>query len=56
MKRTTSISIIGAAFVMMVGLTVWGASAPGPMADAISRAYLHSHNLPSSGVALEVGG
>ncbi len=54
MKRTTSISIIGIALVMLVGLTaVWGASAPGPDVDAASRAYLHSYNLPSSGVALE---
>ncbi len=55
MKRTTSISIIGAALVMLVGLTVWGASAPEMKMDAgaTSRAYLHSYNLPSSGVALE---
>lgn len=56
MKRMTSTSIIGAALVMLVGLTVWGGSTPQmPMDDAgaASRAYLHSYNLPSSGVALE---
>ncbi len=56
MKRTTSISIIGAALVTLVGLTVWGASAPEMTMDdagVASRAYLHSYNLPSSGVALE---
>ncbi len=53
MKRTTSISIIGAALVMLVGLTAWGASASEPGACAMSRAYLHSYSLPSSGVALE---
>ncbi|MEE8153860.1 MAG: YHS domain-containing (seleno)protein [Phycisphaerales bacterium] len=53
MKRTSSLSIVGAALVMLIGLTVWGASAPGPMADETSRAYLHSFSLPSTGIALE---
>ncbi len=56
MKRFTSTSLIGAALVMLVGLTLWGASAPEMTMDdagAASRAYLHSYNLPSSGVALE---
>ncbi len=55
MKRITSTSIIGAALVVLVGLTVWGASPPEMKMDAgaTSRAYLHSYNLPSSGVALE---
>ena len=53
MKRTSSLSIVGAALVMLIGLTVWGASATDPMADDTSRAYLHSYSLPSSGVALE---
>ncbi len=56
MKRFTSTSIIGAALAMVVGLTLWGASAPEMSMDdapTASRAYLHSYNLPSSGVALE---
>ncbi len=56
MKRMTSTSIIGAALAMVVGLTLWGASTPEMTMDdagAASRAYLHSYNLPSSGVALE---
>ncbi len=56
MKRMTSTSIIGAALAMVVGLTLWGASAPEMSMDdapTASRAYLHSYNLPSSGVALE---
>ncbi len=52
MKRTTSISIIGAALVMLVGLTVWAASTPESDTNVASRAYLHSYSLPSSGVAL----
>ena len=53
MKRITSNSIIGAALIMLVGLTVWAASTPESEVGATSRAYLHSYNLPSSGVALE---
>ncbi len=53
MKRTTSISVIGAALVMLVGLSVWGGSMLEPATGAASRAYLHSYNLPSSGLALE---
>ncbi len=56
MKRITSTSIIGAALVMLIGLTEWGASAPEKTMDdasTASRAYLHSYNLPRSGVALE---
>ena len=52
MKHRTSISILAALSVLVVGLTVWGAS----MRDSTgveSRAYLHSYNLPSSGLALE---
>ena len=53
MKRTTALSILSVAFVMIVGLNVWGASASEPDTCAMSRAYLHSYSLPSSGVALE---
>ncbi len=53
MKNRTSISILGAALVLLVGLTVWGASSHGSDTGVTSRAYLHSYNLPSSGVALE---
>ncbi len=53
MKRTNSISIIGAALVMLVGLTVWAASTPESDTNVASRAYLHSYSLPSSGLALE---
>ncbi len=53
MKRTNSISIIGAALVMLVGLTVWAASTPESETNVASRAYLHSYSLPSSGLALE---
>ena len=44
MKRTNSISIIGAALVMLVGLTVWAASTPDSETNVASRAYLHSYN------------
>ena len=53
MKRRTRTSILGAALVLVVGLTVWGASMPDQEACVESRAYLHSYNLPSSGLALE---
>lgn len=53
MNRRTSISIIATTLIMMLGLTVWAGSSPGSDADATSRAYLHSYNLPSSGIALE---
>ncbi len=52
MKRTNSISIIGAALVMLVGLTVWAASTPESETNVASRANLHSYSLPSFGLAL----
>jgi YHS domain-containing protein len=52
MKRTTTISALAAALVMLAGVTVWAGSKPGSDTTT-SRAYLHSFNLPSTGVALE---
>ena len=52
MNRRKLISILAALSVLAVALTVWGAT----MHDSgttESRAYLHSYNLPSSGLALE---
>ncbi len=53
MKKATKYSIIGLALIMMLGMTVWATTTPGSTPDGDSRAYLHSYNLPSSGVALE---
>jgi YHS domain-containing protein len=52
MNRTT-IAIIGASLSLVIGLTVWGTVTSQTEAGAESRAYLHSYNLPSSGVALD---
>ncbi len=53
MKRRTSISIVASALVLLVGMTVWGGSMSDSHTGVASRAYLHSYNLPSSGIALE---
>ncbi len=51
-----SISILAAALILFVGLTTWAGSprsSGSPGTDVESRAYLHSYNLPSAGIALE---
>jgi len=53
MTRKTTITFVAAAVLALAGLTVWaGSSGDGHSSDR-SRAYLHSYNLPSSGLALE---
>ena len=53
MTTRKSIPFFAASLVLLLGVAVWAAAMSGPMTDTPSRAYLHSYNLPSSGVALE---
>ena len=57
MKFRTSVSIVTACLALALGATVWVAASPPtatrPAGETPSRAYLHSYNLPSSGLALE---
>lgn len=53
MNRRASTPIITTAVILLIGLGVWSASAFDSHGGSDSRAYLHSYNLASSGVALE---
>ncbi len=46
-------SVIAALFVALLAVGVAAQPQPTSPSDAVSRAYLHGYNLPSSGVALE---
>jgi YHS domain-containing protein len=50
-RKTLAISAVTA--LVLAGVTMLAIAAPRPDGSVTSRAYLHSYNLPSSGVAIE---
>lgn len=53
MKLVNRSSILAPVLVTILGVAAWSAATPQAPVATSSRAYLHSYNLPSSGLALE---